>query len=578
MVVKTGTRRRLDAKGAAFCLVLLGSFALANGQLPVIKGKSTTQSGMIYYDVNSAEDKRERIYQYTVCPDSAGCITLDFNMIRSDQVVNGRVEGQEDATNFVKIFDGNSVGGQLLGSFGTMSGTRSFQTNSGCVTVEFVRDAKGLNSVWTAMWRGRKSVECIRPMETNPCANVQDICGPDFHENFHYFGKQSLSPGTPAGSCVEKPHNETWYRFAIVQSGRLQFEIVPDNGFDDYDWVLLKADPQDPDACPTLPETNARLACNNAAGRGHLGATGMGTKGQSLNAGSSENPYCQPLDVKKGDIFFLMIDDYSKHSAGFTISFNEVVMNCLNPKKDFLQVAWNESLSAPPVDPRKSFSKYTRVLRIDLSEKANLPLANSRLPEKLFENEGQSKTSANAQLFENKGIVSALLHSLKAGNSQAFSAHDFRSPVHFGDFLDLAQRQSSDSNAVRTDWWNPRREDVEGYLQVLELIVDETFDKISGIKRQQIRYIRVLWTDRDGKAPDFNVAVFNYAEVQDLLDRIPVENGHNEANAISIKDFLENQMYNAVMVERSSKSVNTLQQSRFTGERQVELDSFNWNQ
>ncbi len=577
MSSKTSHGSRIK-KTAALTLLLLVIFCSVKAQLPVIKGKSTTQSGMIYYDVNSAEDKRERVYQYTVCPDSAGCIAMDFNLISSDQAMVGRVEGLEEGTHFVRIFEGNSTNGPLLASFGSATGTKFLQTNSGCITVEFQRDAKGLNSVWTAMWHGRKSGECIRPLETNPCANVQDICGPDFHENFHYFGKQSNGPGAPIGSCVEKPHNETWYRFAIAQSGTLQFEIVPDNGFDDYDWVLLKADPKNPDTCPSLPETKARLACNNAAGRGHMGATGMGTKGQTLNAGSSGNPYSQPLEVKKGDIFFLMVDDYSKHSSGFTISFNEVVMNCLNPKKDFLQVAWNESLNTPPVDPRKTFSKYTRVLRIDLSEKANLPLANSRLPEKLFENEGQSKTSANAQLFENKGIVSALLHSLKVGKTQAFSAFDFRSPVHFGDFLDFAQRQSPDSNAVRTDWWNPRRDEVEGYLQVLELIVDETFDKISGIKRQQIRYIRVLWTDRDGRAPDFNVAVFNYADVQDLLDRIPVENGHNEANAISIKDFLENQMYNAVMVERSSKSINTLQQSRFTGERQVELDSFNWNQ
>jgi hypothetical protein len=564
---------------AAAILLCAGTWNPAAAQLPVVKGKSTTQSGMIYYDANSAEDKRERIYSYTVCPDSAGCISLDFNLIRSEQANVGQVEGQDAGTNFVRIFDGQSTAAPLIASFGTVMGTKFIQTTGGCVTVEFTRDAKGLNAVWTAMWRARSAEACIRPMEANPCANVQDICGPEFHENFHYFGKQTQSSATLMGSCLDQTHNETWYRFAIAETGKLQFEIIPDNGFDDFDWVLLKADPKKPADCPALPEADARLACNNATGRGHAGATGMGEKGQSLNAGSSGNPYCQPLAVEKGDIFFLLIDDYSKHSSGFTIRFNDVVMDCKNPHKDFLQIARDQALGTPPVDPRKSFSKYTRVLRIDLSEKANLPLAQSLHPTKLFQDTHSAGKPlvATPQFCDERGIVSALLNGLKLGCTRAYSAHDFRSPLHFGDFLDLAQRQRRDSIVPRSNWWDPRREDIESYLQVVELIVDETFDKISGIKRQHIRYIRVLWTDRDGKAPDYNVAVFNYAEVQDLLDRIPLENGHNDANSMSIKDFLENQMYTAVMVDRSNKSINTLQQSKFAGDRQVELESFIWD-
>jgi hypothetical protein len=560
-------------------VLFVGRTAL-HAQLPVVHGNSMTQSGMIYYDVNGAEDKGERIYSYTVCPDSAGCIQLDFNLIRSDQAMGGQVEGAETGKDFIRVFDGPSNANTPIAGFGTIVGTKFLQTSGGCVTVEFTRDAKGLNSVWTAMWRGRSPAECIRPLEDNACTDVQDICGPDFHENFHYFGKHSRSSAPPATACLQQSHNASWYRFAIAQTGKLQFEIVPDNGFDDFDWVLLKADPSKPGDCPSLPEVNARLACNNAAGRGHAGATGMGEKGQDLNAGSSGNPYCQPLAVEKGDVFFLFIDDYSKHSSGFTIKFNEVVLHCANPQKDFLQVAWNSSLKQPAVDPRKSFTKYTRVLRIDLSEKANLPLAQSQHPSQLFDKEffGAAKTAGtNPQFFDERGTVPALMNGLKLGWIQAYAAHDFRSPLHYGDLLDLAQRQFAGTNQEARNWWDPPKEDLEGFNQVLELIVDETFDKISGIKRQQIRYVRILWTDRDGKAPDFNVAVFDYTEVQDLLDRIPIQNGHNDANAISIKDFLENQMYNGVVVERSSRSVNSLQQSKFSGDRQIELESYIWD-
>jgi hypothetical protein len=201
-----------------------------------------------------------------------------------------------------------------------------------------------------------------------------------FADPSSYFGRQSHSPTPPAGSCVDEPHNATWLRFAIAKPGNLQFEILPDNGFDDFDWVLVEADSAHLDACPELPEVAARLACNNAAGSGQAGATGMDERGVSFNPGTTESPYCKPLAVEKGDIFFLYIDDWSRHSTGFTIRFNDVVMQCANPHKDFLHLDWNEELGKPKVDPRKAFSQYTRVLRIDLAEKANLPLSESHLP------------------------------------------------------------------------------------------------------------------------------------------------------------------------------------------------------
>ena len=51
----------------------------------------------------------------------------------------------------------------------------------------------------------------------------------------------------------------------------------------------------------------------------------------------AENPFCKALPVEKGEVFFLLIDDYSRHSTGFRLHFNEVVLQCDNPKSDFLQ-------------------------------------------------------------------------------------------------------------------------------------------------------------------------------------------------------------------------------------------------
>lgn len=568
----------------AICALGTSVYTTGHCQIPVVNGKSTTRSGMIYYDANLAEDKRDRIYCYTVCPDSAGCIYLDFNLIRSSQTASSQVEGPSDGdqgkgVDFVRLYDGASPTAPLIGSFGTTLGTQFIQSSAGCITLEFTRDAAGLDAIWTVMWRSKATTECIRPFEANPCANVQDICGPAFHENFHYFGQQSHSPSPPRSACVDQPHNATWYKFAIAQAGKLQFEIIPDNGLDDFDWVLIKADTKTPGECPKLPDAKARLACNSAAGRGHAGATGMDGRGQAFQVGSAGSPYCQPVSVEKGDLFYLFIDDYSQHSSGFSIRFNDVVMQCSNPHKDFLRIAHDQHPGPASVDPRKSFSKYTRVLRIDLAEKANLPLAQSLLPAHLYDLTRGTESKlldADPSFSHDRGMVAALVNGLKLGRIRAYAAHDFQSPVHYGDLLELPMRNRQDSSATWRNWWNPGKEDMDSYMQVMELIVDEVFDKISGIKRQRIRFIRLLWTDRDGKAPDYNVAVFNYEEVRNLLDQIPLDNRHNDAQQLTAKDFLETQLYQAVMVERSAKSLTSLQQSKFTGDQQVELESFIW--
>jgi hypothetical protein len=559
----------------AFC-GWLGMALQAEAQLPIVKGLSRTQSGMLYYDANAAQDKKERIYSYTICPDSAACIHLDFNLVASEQ---GKLAAPQD---FIRVFDGNDNQAPLLGTLGAASGSLMLQSRSNCITMEFQRDMTGQNSTWTALWKAKSKAECIRPLEQGPCAALQDICGPEYHENFHYFGpKATAAIERPVGTCVEKEHNSTWYRFVAAKTGPIVFNIVPDNSIDDFDWVLIKGDPENPAQCPDLNLEAQRLACNYAGGRGPKGATGMDQRGDALTASSADNPYCKSISAKQGDVFFLLIDDYSKHSTGFTIRFNDVVMACENPKKDLLQIAWNENLNIAPVDPRSTFSKSTRVLRIDLEEKANLSLMASLHPDGLYDlpaNKVGKVLTAKPQFNWTRGLVPALLNGLKVGRLQAYSASDFQSPVWFGDLVDMAYRQRDTvAHPQKWSWWAPETTTMEYFTNVVELIVDETFDKNSGMNRQRIRYIRILWTDREGNSPDYNVAVFKYEDVSDLLDHIPVENQHNEVQSLSMKDFLEGQMYQSIPIVSGNQKAKTLNQARFLGDKQLECDNFIWD-
>ncbi|MEM7040894.1 MAG: hypothetical protein AAF570_28280, partial [Bacteroidota bacterium] len=293
-------------------LLILTTFPTwISAQLPTVRGQSVTHSGMLYYDVNAADDMRDAAYEYTVCPEKATCISLDFNLVESQNEVD-----------FITVYEGKSREGKVIGTLGGDSGSLLLQSNGGCMTFVFEKDAASRHSVWTALWRSQLKGDCIDPgANDDRCADVKEICGPEYHEPFHHFGPGQLASDSAAAQCLEREHNAHWYRFVARKDGDLEFFISPDNGFDDYDWVLWRGDPEKPEECPDLARVEQKMACNYAAGRGPQGATGMADIGDALEAGMADNPFCKPLPVKKGEVFFLLIDDYSRHSTGFTLRF-----------------------------------------------------------------------------------------------------------------------------------------------------------------------------------------------------------------------------------------------------------------
>jgi Gliding motility associated protein GldN len=549
--------------------------ASALGQLPVVRGYSATQSGMLYYDYSVATDLRDRLYTYTICPDSAGCIALDFNLV--DHPAQA---GDSVGEVFVKVYAGSNTQAAPIAEIDARGMQNLLQIASPCITLSFTRSQAASKSIWTAMWRAQPARACIAPDRQGPCADVHDICGPTYHENFPCYGvnaPQALE--TVPGSCVDRPHNATWYRFMAQRDGLLSFDIVPDNGFDDFDWVLLRGNAKDPSACPDLAMADRKLACNYAVGRGPHGTTGMGVWGEACSAGAGDSPYSQQVQARKGDIFFLLIDDFSKHSSGFDLQFNDVVYTCDNPQKDLLRIGHVEHAVAP-IDPRRAFSQYTRVLRIDLGEKANGSLDQAPLPIDLFSLplQGLAKPLAGRDaMAQVHGIANVLIQGLKTSALAAYAAHDFQTPVHYGDLLSLVAREGADSGAAtQGSWWNPGETAFDRFGQAVELIVDEVFDKNSGRSRQEIRYIRLLWAAGDGLAPDYSVAVFKYEDVRDLLDRVPCANVHNDVSGMSLRDALEGRQYEAVTVSRSGKGVKNASQAKLEATRPLELESYHW--
>lgn len=538
-------------------LFLCGHFASA--QLPVIKGRSEAHAGMLYYDSDRAQDRKERSYLYTISPDSAACLQLDFTLV-----------SDPGDGNFIRLYAGKDPSAPLLEQLGSGSGSRLLQFPGKVLTVEFLRVGEALASTWTLSWRSDRQGGCILPgTQRDSCPDVQDICGPSFSENFHYFGPRPGGSTAIEGACIDGPHHSSWYRFMAVRDGDLQFKITPHNGRDDYDWVLWQVRGDSAPDCPSRLSVDQQSACNHAAGRGISGSTGMALSGNSLRASSTDNPFSRTIAARKGDVFFLLVDDYSQHSQGFQLDFNDVVLACENPRRDFLPLAHKPPLAGKPIVPAQNqFSRYTRILRIDLGEKSNQALQQCSLPwAAVADLPGSKPLDADGRLV-GPGIGGALLTGLKYGCYPAYAAHDHASPVHFGDILVVAGAEGD---------WEDSDGKLEGFNEVLELIVDEVFDRTSGRKRQQIRMVRLVWRDSNPGLPERNVALIQFEDVVSLLDRLELPNPHNEASSMTALDFLNGQMYNAINISQRSKPNRSLEEASFERSKEIEYEDYRWD-
>ncbi len=573
---------------ALFALIL---FALLPSLLPaqakVVRGNSDAQSGMLYYDIEKATDQQKKRFLYTICPEEIHCMQLDFTLVQSALEAD-----------FIRIYPGVDASEEPIQSFGGITRDKLFQFNGNCLTVEFLRDEQGLNSAWTLLWKSEKEGECIRSgKKDDDCPYITEICGPVYQETFKYFKESQVASQAVFGSCLDQPKRSSWYKFQAQQDGPLAFAIKPANGKDDYDWVLWRADSTWANPCPDSLLLTQKLACNFAAGLGSAGSTGMNTFGSTLETTASGNPFARPVDAKKGDIFFLLLNDYSRQSQGFSIKFNEVVLACENPVRTFVAINHAVVSGQPKVPVRNQFSRYTAILRIPLNEKNNQPLGNcdagevawdelvSGLERPLVRGTENPLGGSERQLarapekpleaglrIPGTGIHAAILNGLKLGRYQGYSCEDMASPVHYGDMLDFASLQLGEE----VNWERPD-EALAGFGNYIELIVDEIFDRTTARRRQQIRMVRLVWSDESTNLPDYNIAVFQWEDIAGLLDQVSVPNPHNDVSSLSVKDFLEGQFYTSIHVHQRHRNNRTPEEAEDEAVKEIEFEAYHWD-
>lgn len=138
------------------------------------------------------------------------------------------------------------------------------------------------------------------------------------------FGElKEISPAKQKSTyAFEKEHNSAWYKLIINISGELTMNIIPTKADDDYDFMLFKSAKNN--FCDSLQKhkINPIRACISRDKEELNGKTGLNFKSTNEFAKHGVGAaYCKSLSVKKGEIYYLVLDNVYEKGDGHTLEF-----------------------------------------------------------------------------------------------------------------------------------------------------------------------------------------------------------------------------------------------------------------
>lgn len=120
----------------------------------------------------------------------------------------------------------------------------------------------------------------------------------------------------------EKEHHSAWYKLNINTHGTLVFDIIPNQLNDDYDFVIFKAGSGN--FCDSLSNYKIKplRSCISRDKEGVKSRTGLNsfTGAVYIKEGVGEQ-YAAALEVSKGEIYYLVLDNVYENGDGHTIQF-----------------------------------------------------------------------------------------------------------------------------------------------------------------------------------------------------------------------------------------------------------------
>lgn len=186
--------------------------------------------------------------------------------------------------------------------------------------------------------------------QNNDCINAEIICSDD------NIGTNPLGPGSNDfadpdnfDGCLSGENQSGWYYFEIRPDAppglELGFVINPDAGAgQDYDFAVFGPDVP----CDDLGNP---IRCSYAgSGCAFCPQTGLGMGATDDSESPSGNGFVATLTVNPGEGYYLLIDNFSNNSTGFSMTWTGSAapfLNCINCDADAGTVTANTSPACP---------------------------------------------------------------------------------------------------------------------------------------------------------------------------------------------------------------------------------------
>jgi hypothetical protein len=171
------------------------------------------------------------------------------------------------------------------------------------------------------------------------CSTTVPVCASSLsvgNPGYQGIGFTCDDTGTATDNCTGGERGSVWYSITIQNAGSLSFNIVPNDytgvygSETDYDFILWKLTGTGATTCAAIASSGGAgpVACNFSGD----GVTGLSSTGNAPSPYSSsyDGAYETSITVAAGDVYALVVENYSNSTSGFTIDFTPTSSGIIN--------------------------------------------------------------------------------------------------------------------------------------------------------------------------------------------------------------------------------------------------------
>lgn len=316
----------------------------ANAQNTYLMGDTpfTTDPIGIFYDDGgngfpgfySPQLSSSDVQTFTICPDNAGCVIMDFSLFITENTSN---LGLGDV---LYIYDGPDTSSDLIGAYSgsLINSENAFGqvfAGSGCMTLLFDENG-GFGTVgWAAEWTSFTST-CVTNSTLEPpvdCETAILVCDEEsLNYNSNGPGQEELISQGIQGCITSGEKQSAWFVININQfapaNTPLEFTIAPKPGGEDYDFSVFgpTSDCEQldfPIRCSYAEEVAAGTLLTGLRD----GETDVSESPTLDDNGNPANGFVEPIIVNPGETYYIMVNNFSADNVGFDLYWGDDVID-----------------------------------------------------------------------------------------------------------------------------------------------------------------------------------------------------------------------------------------------------------